>query len=125
MGSKLSNSAVMAIGDLLDSIHRFRSAERGAIHGQAQAIREQGEPFPYAYVLEQGSFPGQIKVKLHYQIPTDNGSVPVDEVIMLKSSQPGFGGERWWLTCPACRNRKAKLYLRPGTDRFSCPNCQT
>lgn len=49
--------------------------------------------------------------------------------IWLQSTSTGFGGRRWWFTCPlsrggvACRRRCGKLYLPPGGKYFGCREC--
>ena len=49
--------------------------------------------------------------------------------IRLQATRPGFGGRRWWLTCPlmvagiACNRRIGKLYLPPGARYFGCRQC--
>jgi hypothetical protein len=49
--------------------------------------------------------------------------------IPLETTQPRFGGLRWWGRCPLavngvpCRRRVAKLYLPPGERYFGCRVC--
>ena len=49
--------------------------------------------------------------------------------IPLETTQPRFGGLRWWGRCPlavsgvACCRRVAKLYLPPGERFFGCRVC--
>jgi hypothetical protein len=49
--------------------------------------------------------------------------------VVLQTTRPGFGGLRWWFTCPlvvngvACDRRVGKLYLPPGGKYFGCRNC--
>jgi len=49
--------------------------------------------------------------------------------IPLQTTEPRFGGERWWFTCPLtvggrpCRRRVGKLYLPPGGLYFGCRRC--
>lgn len=50
---------------------------------------------------------------------------PVDYRVRLVSSQPTYGGRRWWFLCPLVRQdggpprRVAKLYLPPGGKYFA------
>ena len=52
-----------------------------------------------------------------------------DYRISLATTQPHFGGLRWWFQCPlikqgqACERRVAKLYLPPGGLYFGCRQC--
>jgi hypothetical protein len=49
--------------------------------------------------------------------------------IRLTTTQPRFGGLRWWFVCPAivgefaCNRRVGKLYLPPGGRYFCCRHC--
>ena len=49
--------------------------------------------------------------------------------IPIQTTQPHFGGVRYWLTCPLvsngnpCNRRVGKLYLPPGGHYFGCRHC--
>jgi len=67
---------------------------------------------------------GGLTITLEYRFGTgDEITLP----IRLQTTQPNFGGLRWWLTCPlvvrgvACRRRVAKLYLRG--RYYGCRRC--
>lgn len=45
------------------------------------------------------------------------------EPIDLEAQRAGFGGRRYWLRCPRCHSRRAKVYLPPGERRFACRDC--
>jgi hypothetical protein len=47
-----------------------------------------------------------------------------NETIRLRfeATRQPFGGWRWWLVCPGCGSRRAKLYLREWA-RVSCRAC--
>jgi hypothetical protein len=53
----------------------------------------------------------------------------VEEVVRLQTTQPNFGGVRWWFSCPRmvkgkeCGRRVGKLYRPPGGRRFACRRC--
>ena len=63
-------------------------------------------------------------VLLKYTVP--NGT-KTELPIRLQTTQPHFGGTRWWFTCPllqfgtACNRRVAKLHLRG--LYFGCRHC--
>jgi hypothetical protein len=42
----------------------------------------------------------------------------VDDKILLVSTQPSFGGLRWWFLCPRLHRRVRKLYLPLGVRHF-------
>src|SRR5262245_9923556 len=42
----------------------------------------------------------------------------VDDKIFLVSTQPSFGGLRWWFLCPRLNRRVRKLYLPLGARHF-------
>ncbi len=46
-----------------------------------------------------------------------------NELIRLTTTQPYFGGVRWWFACPGCRRRVGKLYRPQGKDQFACRHC--
>ncbi len=46
----------------------------------------------------------------------------IEDAIALETTEPYFGGLRWWFQCE-CGRRCAKLYLPPGALRFKCRTC--
>ena len=62
-------------------------------------------------------------IRLHYTL---DGTEKVDYQVYLVTTQPNYGGLRWWFLCPNpnCRRRAGKLYLAPGSRYFLCRNCQ-
>ncbi len=48
----------------------------------------------------------------------------VNDTILLTSSEPHYGGRRWWLTCPQCRRRVRKIYWSAGCPNFRCRKCR-
>ncbi len=58
-----------------------------------------------------------------------NDSDDIVTPIRLQSTDPHFGGSRWWFTCPlivdgrVCNQRVAKVYLPPGDRYFGCRDC--
>lgn len=58
-------------------------------------------------------------LRLDYRV---NG-LPVRDLISLTTSEPNFGGARWWFVCPVMeergeRHRTTRLYLPPQHQRF-------
>ena len=53
----------------------------------------------------------------------------VDYRVALTTTQPRFGGLRWWFACPLivggrpCGRRVGKLYLPPAARYFGCRRC--
>ena len=64
---------------------------------------------------------------LHYTFTEVHESV--DYRIRLQTTQPRWGGLRWWFTCDlsingrVCRRRVGKLYLPLGARYFGCRHC--
>ena len=62
----------------------------------------------------------------HTHAQTQTG---VDYRVQLTTTQPRFGGLRWWFLCPmvrdgqACGCRVGTLYLPPGGRFFGCRHC--
>ena len=74
---------------------------------------------------------GQPAIRLLYTITNRIGGEQrqYDYVVSLQTTQPHFGGVRWWFICPLvvggrpCRRRVAKLYLPRNGEHFGCRHC--
>jgi hypothetical protein len=42
---------------------------------------------------------------------------------LLKKSETGFGGKRYWFDCPLCHKRAGVLYKHPLSQRLGCRTC--
>lgn len=82
----------------------------------------EGEKDPFArigYEVDAGDFE-HAWLRLDYRV----NDIPVDYRIRLVTSQPTYGGCRWWFICPLVRKdggpprRVAKLHLPPGERYF-------
>lgn len=66
-------------------------------------------------------------VRLYYTL-TRTGE-RMDYRIRLVTTQPNFGGLRWWFICPlvvnsrGCDRRVGKIYLPPGGKYYGCRHC--
>lgn len=51
--------------------------------------------------------------------------MPFSDRFQLSTTQPHYGGTRWWLHCPypGCQRRVGKLYLPTGGRHFRCRQC--
>ena len=47
----------------------------------------------------------------------------VDERISLQTTNPHFGGKRYWMMCPRCQRRVKTLHMPPGAIYFRCRIC--
>jgi hypothetical protein len=67
--------------------------------------------------------PGWEYIELSYTV-TQRGhdDEQITDRFTLVTSQPHFGGVRWWFVC-ACGQRCAKLYNPPGARHFRCRLC--
>ena len=43
--------------------------------------------------------------------------------VPLQTTQPNFGGLRWWFTCPLCNRRVRKIYRPPLAEKYLCRHC--
>jgi len=43
--------------------------------------------------------------------------------ILLSSSITGFGGTRYWFSCPICNRRSGVLYKHPVSQILGCRRC--
>src|SRR5687767_14665848 len=69
-------------------------------------------------------------VRLSYTVtPWGGEPVDYDYKILLASTTPNYGGQRWWFVCPLtkggrdCFRRVGKLYLPPGGRHYGCRQC--
>jgi hypothetical protein len=44
-------------------------------------------------------------------------------VVELAESKTGFGGKRFWFTCPLCKRRIGVLYKYPVSQGLGCRRC--
>jgi hypothetical protein len=53
----------------------------------------------------------------------------LDYLVFLETTQPHYGGLKWWFKCPLvrngqpCKRRVQKLFLPPRGSRFGCRHC--
>jgi hypothetical protein len=43
--------------------------------------------------------------------------------ILLNKSKTGFGGVRYWFSCPSCQRRSGVLYRHPVSEVLGCRAC--
>lgn len=43
--------------------------------------------------------------------------------LLLTKSTTGFGGTRYWFSCPICHERSGVLYKHPLSQRLGCRKC--
>ena len=73
------------------------------------------------------SVDGCPSVRFYEDAATGRG---LEYAVPLETTNPHFGGRRWWFRCPLlaengrrCGRRVQKLYLPPGADYFGCRHC--
>ena len=54
---------------------------------------------------------------------TEQTSREIEQIIPVVSTQPNYGGRRFWFLCPLCDHRVAKVYLPERCDQFGCRHC--
>lgn len=67
-----------------------------------------------------GSAQGPQALELAYDVTVDGRCEPVEMEVPLEVQAAGFGGRRFWFRCPRCHDRRARIYLPPGTTQFAC-----
>ncbi len=67
----------------------------------------------------------------YWSIPIDpEERETFDYRVRLATTEPRFGGVRWWFLCPLlvhgtpCNRRVGKLYMPPGGSLFGCRHCE-
>ena len=65
--------------------------------------------------------PKDARMRLHYTTTRwhDGSKVASDYRVSLTTTQPHFGGVRWWFICPLSGRRTRTLYLPNGATRFA------
>lgn len=63
--------------------------------------------------------PDHAELRLSYTCGPQGNRESVSQTVRLVSSQPHYGGRRWWMVCPYRHERVGKLYLPNGGDRFA------
>ena len=59
----------------------------------------------------------------HRLNPMEGTSELKTQLVLLQTTRPNYGGVRYWLTCPFCGSKAAKLYLPPSETEFACRSC--
>jgi hypothetical protein len=78
-------------------------------------------PYESSFTSSSGSF--------RFSVFNPISGLPSTSVVDAVTSEPFFGGTRWWLVCPGrwlgdhCRRRCALLYLPLDASRFACRLC--
>jgi hypothetical protein len=68
-------------------------------------------------------------LQLSYSRSAEGQQETLDYAVDLTTTEPPFGGLRWWFVCPLtvngrpCNRRVGKLYLPPGARYFGCRHC--
>jgi hypothetical protein len=80
-----------------------------------------GERFAYVSHRYDLTDPANASLTLSFTwTPRDREPQRVEQRVALVSTQPNYGGRRWWMLCPVSRRRVAKLHLPPGSGKFAC-----
>jgi hypothetical protein len=78
-----------------------------------------GEPsgsISYEAIMSE---PGNERLILTYTRGSGADKESVRQEVLLESTQPHYGGKRWWMVCPYRGGRCAKLFLPSNGDRFA------
>jgi hypothetical protein len=99
----------------------------GSLRPIKPATGKRMSPVPCALEVVEDSRPS---LTLSYTIGGKRTSEHrAEQVVPLQSTQPNFGGVRWWFSCPRlvddkeCGRRVGKLYRLPEGRHFACRHC--
>ena len=56
---------------------------------------------------------GALSLHLDYRL---NGAEDISLRVPLEMTRPGFGGRRWWFSCPKCAEGSGSCICRPEAD---------
>ncbi len=69
-------------------------------------------------------FVGNDRLILSYTVTKHEGEKnEVDDIFLLETTSPHFGGKRIWLSCPSCGRRVKTLHKPPTGIYFRCRTC--
>lgn len=71
----------------------------------------------------RAQFENSLIIDLDYTVSRSGLKMPIFDSISLQSTNPHFGGERFWFVCPQCKRRVGKLLLPPGSAFYRCRQC--
>jgi hypothetical protein len=71
---------------------------------------------PVEFTLDGSSWPITLSLFFSDQLQAAGLLIPNDVTFWILPTQPTYGGERWWLVCPACGERcelrRSKIIIR-------------
>ncbi len=124
MSRSIADLARVTAADLTPSIKQQRQNPRSAVTGGQTIVGPNGHgPLHLSFVIESDKRDRGVRVRLKYIAQGAAGPVSGEDSLVMQSTQPGFGGQRWWFLCPDCRQRRVYLVLAPSAARFSCRGC--
>jgi hypothetical protein len=85
---------------------------------------------PVDFTIDGTNWPVTVRLRFSESLRAAGLALPEDTSLWLLPTQPTYGGERWWIVCPACGRRCGAVYLVPrGRCRqhgmlWACRRCQ-
>jgi len=103
----------------IDQMIRKRQVIPGARTGGTLSWSCGGHPFGSISYSADLCDPADAWLTLNYTRGSRSDKEAVCQRIQLMTTQPNYGGVRWWMICPYRHRRCLKLYLPGGGDRFA------
>jgi hypothetical protein len=106
---------------------------KGTVRWTNRQTGEETGSIGYRFRPDRGRWDGRLELIYTITRPgrpgRDDTTRQLRYPVGLDTTEPHFGGERWWFRCPLvrdgepCRRRCFKLYLPPRADYFGCREC--
>lgn len=64
--------------------------------------------------------PDDMWLRIHYTCTIEGKEYEMDYKIILTTTQPHYGGKRFWFECPLTKRRTSVLHSPPGSKWFAC-----
>ena len=74
------------------------------------------------YRISMKDYLARAKAKIKEILLTSEMSL-LEAPILLSESRTGYGGKRYWFTCPKCNKRLGVLLIHPISKDIGCRKC--
>jgi hypothetical protein len=99
----------------ISDLNKYWNFKRyGIINGQTRWLTNGEERASICYTINLIPIKGQPYIEFNYS----KNKEPLKYKVYLTTTQPHYGGKRWWFICPSTGERCGVLFLAPSQTRF-------